>query len=172
MDFRLAPSAPELTWLAPRGFGKTKTAAATYNGKKIVVQTPPCPTRMFKDAGSKTLYMRLDESEVHREFAAWIESYEAHAAPLHEVEMSPSLRNGSFRLMVWDDAQWFDAAGTFLKDPPAVVEKCTCIMEFGGCWVSASKWGLKWRVTQVQLQDPAGPGDAPPPPKYGFIDDA
>lgn len=170
MDFR-AISPSELTWLPARGMGKTKTAVATLHGKKITIQTPTCPTRMFTDAGSRTLYLKLDDSEVHRHFATWIEALEAAAPDMNDYEKSPSLRNGSLRLMVWDDAQWFDASGAFLKDPPKAVGKCTCVLEFGGCWISTgARWGLKFRVSQIQVaaEDPDPPAKAK---SYSFIDD-
>ena len=181
MDFRAAPLPAEFTWLAPRGgpTAKSKTAAATFGGKKIQVQTPECATRLFADASSKTLYLDLpDASDVHREFAAFVQAFEDYAAvKFPEVECSPSLRNGSLRLVAWDDVQWFDAQGAFLKDSPKVVQKCACVLEFAGCWVSAARWGLKWRVVQVQVF----PGDdavhttvqRPPAPSlaaYAFVD--
>jgi hypothetical protein len=185
MDFRAAPQPSELTWLAPRGgpTARSKTAAATYNGKKILVQTPECATRMFVDMSSRTLYLQLPgDSDIHADFAQWIQSYEDFAASKFEgVEVSPSVRNGSLRLMVWDDTQWFDDSGTFLKDPPKALDKCTCILEFGGAWVSPGKWGLKFRATQIRAASGGGGGGSGsgsgsgngggPKKEYAFLDD-
>ena len=177
MDFRLAPKPTELAWLAPRGFGKTKTAAATSGGKKFVIQTPVCGVRMFKDQRSTTLYLSVND-DVRQEFAEFLKAYEEYAAGLPHaagIELSSCIRNTSVRLMVWDDAQWFDQGGNFLKDPPTSIDACACILEFGGCWISADKWGLKWRVTQVQLCDSSEtPAAREPPAKpaaFAFLDD-
>ena len=180
MDFRIAPQPSELAWLSPRGppNAKTRTAAATFQGKKVIVQTPPCTTRLFKD-NNVTLYLDLPSDESpHAEFAAWIESYEAFAAEhVQTGDATPSagVRNGSLRLMVWDDAQYFDADGTFLKEAPSAISKCVCVMEFGGLWVTERSWGLKWRVTQVQVLESApqatsggGGGGAPRFQGYAF----
>ena len=166
MDFRVAPQPNELTWLAPRGGpnAKTKTGAATFQGKKIVIQSPECATRMFKDTNSTTLYLELDQSEIHQQFATWIESYESFVetnVQLGQAAKSTSLRNGALRMMIWDNVEWFDASGTFLKEAPEVVKRCACAMEFLGCWVSDRSWGLKWRVSQIQVM-PALETDAAP----------
>lgn len=186
MDFRQAPAPETLAWQPPRGAGKTKTATATFAGKKIVVQTPECAARAFKNAGSTTLYLALDRSnDVHAAFATWIETLESYALTTHRdafanLAMSTSVRdNGSFRLMVWDDAQWFDQ-GAFFKDgaPETIAagQGASCIVEFVGCWSTDATWGLKWRVVQVQL---GGIGETQKTParapvatiKYAFADD-
>ena len=120
---------------------------------------------MFKDTSSTTLYLELDQSEIHQQFATWIESYESFVETNVQVgaaSKSASLRNGSLRLMIWDNVEWFDASGAFLKEAPGVVKRCACAMEFLGCWVTDRSWGLKWRVSQIQVMPPALGTDAPP----------
>ena len=184
MDFRQAPAPETLAWQPPRGAGKTKTATATFAGKKIVVQTPECAARAFKNAGSTTLYLALDRSnnDVHAAFATWIETLESYALATHRdafanLAMSTSVRdNGSFRLMVWDDAQWFHQNAFFKDGVPEIAagQGATCIVEFCGCWSTDATWGLKWRVTQVQL---GGVGEKTPARapvatvNYAFADD-
>lgn len=174
MDFRLAPKPSELTWLPPRGIPqKTRTAAATFQGKKLLVQTPECPVRVFRNQGSVTVYLDLTHSEVASDFAIWVESYEDFAAAVHvdcpAAAKSPSIRNGSLRLMIWEDAQWFDGCGVYLKHPPdGPLATASCILEFQGCWVGADKWGLKLRVTQIQVHEGKPPPKAPS--AYAFQD--
>lgn len=159
MNFTLAPKPSELSWGAPRGNGKTQTASATFGGRRLSIQTPPCATRMFREASSTTLYMVLD-TQVHRSFRAFVERLEAYAADLpfaRDLAMSSSIRerpgeHPSFRLNVWE-TQWFDEGGTFLKEPPMRIDGCSCILEFQGCWVGQTSWGLKWRVQQVRLEE-------------------
>lgn len=158
MDFRTAPQPSELTWVGPRGFGKTKTAGATYGGRKLLIQTPICATRMFKDPQSMTLYLSLTD-DIQKQFGDFVQSYETYAAGLPhaaDIELSSCLRNGSFRLTVWNDAQWFDASGVYLKEPPSAIHSCAAILEFQGCWVSGTKWGLKWKATQIKMGVVAG----------------
>lgn len=156
MDFRIAPQPAEFAWLSPRGppNARTRTAAATFQGKKVVVQTPPCTTRLFKD-NNTTLYLDLPSDESpHAEFAAWIESFETYASQnvsTGDAAPSPAVRNGSLRLMLWESCQFFDADGTFLKEAPSAISKCVCVLEFGGLWVTDRSWGLKLNVTQVQV---------------------
>lgn len=175
MDFRLAPNPCELSWQPPRGIpAKTRTAAATFQGKKLVVQTPECPVRLFRNQGSVTLYLDLTSSEIAKEFGAWVESCEHAASTVLEEwcpvdAKSPSVRNGSLRLMIWEDAQWFDGAGVYLKEPPdGPIATASCILELQGCWVGTGKWGLKLRATQIQVQK----GKAPPPAPsaYAFLE--
>jgi hypothetical protein len=173
MDFRQAPHPGELSWLPPTGFGKTKTAAATYGGKKIVIQTPVCRTRMFKDPRSTTLYLSLSGgNHVHEEFEHFIESLEKHAASLphaEHLELSSCLRNGSMRLTAWDDVQWFDHDGMYLKEAPKSIDSCACTVEFGGCWVTDQKWGLRWSIKQIRLSASA-PIVSTPVAEYAFLD--
>jgi hypothetical protein len=178
MDFRVAPKPAEFAWHAPRGgVGKTKTCGATYLGKKIVVQTPSCAARMFKDPRSTALYLSLTD-DVQREFGDFVKSYEDHAAKelvgtLAEKELSGCLRNngGSFRVTAWDDVQWFDHKGTFLKEPPTSVNSIVCVMEFGGVWVTDAKWGLKWRVSQIMTGPPENTSSsAPASSSYAFLE--
>ena len=185
MDFRVAPKPTEFAWQAPRGgVGKTKTCGATYLGKKIVVQTPLCAARMFKDPRSTSLYLTLTD-DLQREFGDFVKLYEDHAAKelvgtLTDKELSGCLRNngGSFRVTAWDDVQWFDQKGTFLKEAPTSVDSIVCVMEFGGVWVTDTKWGLKWRVSQIMTAEkPAYPtptaAQTPKPPTlvpYAFLE--
>lgn len=169
MDYRVAPQPSELAWLPPRGFGKTQTVAAMYAGKRIAIQTPVVSTRVYRDPRSVTLYLAVDDV-----FASFIQSYEDHAASLPyvaAVERSPAIRNGNLRVTVWEnEAQWFDVDGTFLAQPPAVVRKCACVLEFGGCWISNEKWGLKWRVTQIRLVESDDDCVKKPDTGYAFLD--
>ena len=172
MDFRQAPRSSELSWVSPKGFGKTKTAAATYGGKKIVIQTPPCKTRMFKDPRSTTLYLSLS-GNVGEDFREFVESYEKYATGLphaENIELSSCLRNGSLRLTAWDDVQWFDTDGTFLKEAPKSIESCMCTVEFGGCWVTETKWGLRWSIKHIRLMDTSPYAEPRPKPEYAFLD--
>lgn len=136
---------------------------------------------MFRDPRSTTLYLSL-EGDIGTAFSAFMTSYETYVAEKFEYgELSTCLRNGSFRVTAWDDVQWFDEAGAFLKDPPASVDGVACVLEFGGCWVGAAKWGLKWRVQQIQARPrprPAKrPGQGQEPSQqqqqqqYAFLDD-
>lgn len=170
MDFRVAPGPSELTWSAPTGFGKTKTAGATFGGKKIMVQTPAFKARMFKDPRSTTLYLSL-AGDIGEAFSTFVESYESFASTKLEGELSSCLRNGSFRVTAWDDVQWFDAAGVFLKESPTSLDAVVVAMEFGGCWVSNGKWGLKWRVQQIKaVSSPATPKPDVSKTEYAFVD--
>lgn len=172
MDFRQAPCPSELSWLSPTGFGKTKTAAATYGGKKIVLQTPQCKTRMFKDPRSTTLYLSLSGS-LHQDFEGFIESYEKYAAGLphaENIEVSSCLRNGSLRLTAWDDVQWFDTDGIFLKEAPKSIDSCVCTVEFGGCWVTEQKWGLRWSIKHIRLVETSPYIEPRQNPEYAFLD--
>jgi hypothetical protein len=173
MDFRVAPLPSELTWSAPVGFGKTKTAGATFGGKKIVVQTPPFKARMFKDPRSTTLYLSL-AGGTGPAFAKFVESYETFVSEnLGLGEPSSCLRNGSFRVTAWDDAQWFDCDRTYMKEPPTSLDVVIVSMEFGGCWISGGKWGLKWRIRQIKLAPSNdGPSNDGPSNGYAFVDDS
>jgi len=159
MNFKLAPAPRELTWSAPRGNGKTQTASVTFGGRRLSIQTPPCTTRMFREASSTTLYMGLD-TPIHREFQAFVERLESFASDLpfaQHLSLSSCIKerpggNPSFRLNVWE-TQWFDESGRYLKEPPMRVNGCTCILEFQGCWVGQTSWGLKWKVQQVRLEE-------------------
>lgn len=171
MDFRTAPAPTDLVWQGPRGAGKTKTCPATFQGKKFVIQTPLCKTRMFKDPRSTTLYLSLID-DLQQKFGEFIDVYEKHAAQHQTVELSSCLRNGSFRVTAWDDVQWFDDKGTYLKDTPTSVDSVVCVMEFGGVWVTETKWGLKWSVKQLMTKSaPAYPTPtSDPKPQYAFLD--
>lgn len=114
-----------------------------------------CRTRMFKDPRSTTLYLSLS-GPVNEEFHEFVESYEKYASGLphaENIELSSCLRNGSLRLTAWDDVQWFATDGTFLKEAPKSIDSCMCTVEFGGCWVTEQKWGLRWSIKQIRLVD-------------------
>lgn len=175
MDFRTAPSPADLTWQGPRGAGKTKTCLATFQGKKFVIQTPACRARMFKDPRSTTLYLSLTD-DLQQKFGEFVAAYETFAAK-HQtfeptVELSSCVRNGSFRVVAWDDVQWFDEQGVYLKEAPKSLDSVVCVVEFGGLWVTDTKWGLKWSVKQIMTKSESGKvvEKKPPSASYAFLD--
>ena len=180
----MAPAPSVLTWSKPTGMGKTKTAGATFQGRKIAVQTPTFPAKIYRDdhAGSTTLYLRL-EGELGDAFSEFLDSYERHASEFELGERSSCLRNGSFRISIWDDAQWFDEDGTHVPDSRTLTgtSAAACILEFGGCWITAAgRWGLKWRAMQILCASlPPTPSTSPTEEEpaaaaaaaYAFMDD-
>jgi hypothetical protein len=176
MNFQLAPKPHEFTWTPPKGNGKTKTAAATFGGRRISIQVPPSHTRFFREQSSTTLYFVLD-SDIHKKFQTFIENLESHASDFPHAtnrELSSCIRqrpgeHPSFRLNIWE-TQWFDQSGGYMKDPPMTVEGCSCILEFNGCWVGESSWGLRWKAVQIQLVDMPEDIKPLPKPQFAFLD--
>lgn len=176
MNFQVAPQPHELTWTAPKGNGKTKTASATFGGRRLTIQVPPSHTRVFREQSSTTLYLLLD-SPLHNKFQTFLQGLESHASQFPHAtdrDLSSCIRqrpgeHPSFRLNVWE-TQWFDQAGVFLKDPPLSFDACSCILEFNGCWVGESSWGLKWKAIQIKVEDMDGSVAPPPSPEYAFVD--
>lgn len=180
MHISQLPKASEYHWTSPQGRGKTKTASATYLGKRITFQVPPCRCRLFSDNGSHTLYLSL-EQEIHVAFQRIIEAYEAYMPEVLgcdiEYDILPSIRVSeggysgrsftSFRLPVWE-TQWFNESGGYLRDAPSPSEigVCSCMLEFQGIWMSSSsppKTGLKFRCIQVKIE----PSSKPTQPTQG-----
>lgn len=168
MDFRVAPTASELTWAPPRGTaGKTKTAAATYDGKRLRIQTPQCVAKLYKNTNGMALSISPGGDDIGRQFVEFLESYErVVASKAFAPEVSKTVYNGAIRLMCWDDTQWFDDAGTFLREAPDSVGSVICVLEFVGCWATAQRWGLKWRVVQVKVCS-----SEEDTPQFAFLDD-
>jgi hypothetical protein len=139
---------------------------------------------MFRDGHSTTVYLRL-RGPLGEAFANFVDSFERYASTEFEFgEVSSCLRNGSLRISVWDDAQWFDEAETHVPDPETLMgmTAAACLLEFGGCWITgAGRWGLKWRAMQIRAAViPTGPptgslfldDDTSDAPKgYAFIED-
>lgn len=152
-----------MTWTLPTGPGATKTIHATFHGKKLRVQTPVCRCKVFKDTASAALYLYFDDSTLHRDFEAYVhdlESFAAEMSCLHHLESRSCLRTShagtSMRFNVWESTQWYDEDGEYLKESPQM-RGCSCIVEFRGCWVSQTGWGLKWNVVQIKQARPPPP---------------
>jgi hypothetical protein len=167
MDFRFAPPASEIRFALPtrKSSGKTQTASSNV---RVSIQTPPCSARLFKDTASSSLY--ISPEQLSDEMWYYFSSYEAQLDDIKEDrEVASCMRNGSIRLGIFEDTQWFDVDGTFLGTaPPSEVARCACILEFGGAWMTEAKCGLRWRVSQVRLLRDLPP---PPPPPPMFLDD-
>lgn len=158
MDFRKAPHPSLLTWTPPTGNGKSKTVHATYQGRKLLFQTPRCRCRIFRDA-STSLYLYFDDTELQAEFKAFVEDMETYASQMMDrfdvhVECSSCIRQGrSMRLNIWENTDWFDRNGMKISsDVP--LDGCSCLIELKGCWVSSRSWGLKWNVLQIKQEEP------------------
>lgn len=156
MDCRLAPHPSLLTWTPPTG-ARSKAVYATFQGRKLRLQTPLCRCRLFRDSATASLYLYADDIEAHNDFWAYVQSLEEYClqlVSLRHLEMSSCIRNGtSIRLNVWESTEWFDDEGKVSDD--ADVEACRCLLELTGCWISPQKWGLKWKVVQIKKQAPA-----------------
>lgn len=162
----MAPHPSLMTWTPPTG-ARSKSIFATFQGRKVRIQTPPCRCRIFRDSGSASLYIYSDGHPVQDEFWAYVRSLEGYCASLkdvHHLEASSCIRNEtSIRLNVWESTDWFDADGRYVQSPESV-QCCSCILEFAGCWISTTqKWGLKWKVTQIM--------EGSLPTDHDFLDD-
>lgn len=160
MHISRLPPADRFIWTSPTGNGKTKTVSATYLGKRVKFQLPPCRCRLFTNQGSHTVYITL-ENEIQSEFRRLVEEYEAYVVSLVNpdggLELSSSIKSSeqytSFRLTVWE-AQWFDESGSFLRDAPGSMTVCSCILEFQGAWVGSTSFGLKFKALQIKAEPP------------------
>lgn len=157
MNFQVFPQPSEFVWSSPKGNGKTQTASAIREGRRLSLQVPACRTRMFRETASTTLYLCLD-TPIQKDFGAFVKRYEDYISTMEfarERTLSSCIKdtqNTSFRLPVWE-TQWFDQTGTYLKEAPAQVHGCSALLEFQGCWVNATHYGLKFKVVQIRLED-------------------
>lgn len=168
MDFRLAPDPRVMTWAPPTGT-RSKSVFATFQGRKLRIQTPKCRCRLFRDSATASLYLYSDGHEVQDDFLMYVkglEDYCSSLAFLRDSELSSCIRNErSIRLNVWESTEWFDLEGVHVQSPETI-NGCSCILEFTGCWLSTGqKWGLKWKVMQIKEEEP------PAKPSEDFIDD-
>ena len=169
MHIAKLPEPDKYLWSNPRGNGKTKTAAATYAGKRIRFQLPPCRCRLFDNQGSHTLYLTL-ENTVQKQFEERILEYETYAATVVSalagdgpLRLLSSIRSGhvsDFRLSVWE-TEWFDETGTYTSEAPTEMVACSCILEFQGVWIGSDTYGLKFRPVQIRAEQRRIPRDVP-----------
>jgi hypothetical protein len=161
MDFRLAPDPRVMTWAPPSGGARSsKSVFATFQGRKLRIQTPKCRCRMFRDGATSSLYLYSDDHEVQQDFLKYVTALEDYCSSLtylRNCELSSCVRNEtSVRLNVWESTEWFDLEGLHVPSPESL-NACSCILEFTGCWLSAGqKFGLKWKVVQVKEETPPG----------------
>ncbi len=174
MDFRTVDVAA-LRWTkTPRG------AAVSGPGGKVVVQTPllPCSVRPMRSTYAQgwSIDLRLPPGdELGASFGAFVQAVMQSAAawggvsaPEAAAPLSEFMGTRSLRVTAFSDALLFDKNGELVQEP-AGAKACTCLLELQGCWTSAARWGLRWRVAQVKLADAPRPG---PAPQFGFLADA
>lgn len=164
----MAPDPRVMTWTSPTGT-KSKSIFATFQGRKLRIQTPACRCRLFRDSSTASLYLYADPTSLHESFWSYVSSLETFCSAIphmKDLEASSCIRNEtSIRLNVWESTEWFDMQGVHVQSPETLAA-CSCILEFTGCWLSATgKWGLKWKVVQIK-EEPV-----PPKQELQFLDD-
>jgi hypothetical protein len=59
---------------------------------------------------------------------------------------------GTMVTTAFDDADWFGPDGVWEEPPMQGLygsRAASVLLELSGAWISATRWGLKWRVLQV-----------------------
>jgi hypothetical protein len=203
MDFRSLEPA-DLRWT--RGGGAPGGARVR---PQPTIQTPRCRARVTEIApGRARVDLRLaditepepaDGPALFEAFAGTCEALEAgaaHALGLGGDGTSKALfatvlrgGGGAMRVTAFDECEWFDADGAFLKGEAATAARAaageaSCVLTLTGAWESGARWGLRWKVVQVKLWPRAAAGDdatahavpmpkpkpKPQPAEYAFID--
>lgn len=201
MSFRAAaPIFQQLRW---RSYAKSMSASLP-DKCKIQVQTPrfPCVLEPGPGVGMTRLRLVLSARKaLHREFMDFLEHVEgvtvrqvtqgtAAGAEMQHRDLSSSLyvyeESATLGLMVFSECQWFDHTGTIIDEDITEYASsrklsAAAMCDFGGIWLSESRWGLKWTVREVKLYPPMeeddgdedGDEDAAetPGPVFLFVDE-
>ena len=176
MDFR-GVDPRDLRWSkTPRGAGVRGAAPG-----RVCVQTPCVPCRVTPMASQCsqgwTLELQFaDADPAASAFADFVEAVMASAVAWGGMAggqepaaaVTRGLTGRSLRVTAFSDALFFDAQGAAMAEPLKPHASATCLLELQGAWVSAARWGLRWRVTQVKMAEAGG---AAPVAAFAFVAD-
>jgi hypothetical protein len=159
MDFR-AIKPDDVSWRV----SGTNVYANLPDGRRPTFQMPKCPCLVTRQGkGMMRVDARLDPADpVHAAFADWVSHIEenAHGAPWNSgLGLSRAVYNWNFRLMAFSDTLTFDEEGKLSTDFVSA-RQMTALMDLSGAWKTDSKWGLRWRVSQIKF-DRAAPPEKP-----------
>lgn len=152
MDFRTVTA---VHW-EPRARGSP--CPRTPSGAPVTVQTPwfPCTASYVTGMFRLECVVRQDVA-IHAEFREWLEWLEDEATTAPELEewkgettMSRGVFRDTLRLMAFTDTQVFDDTGAMSADL-LDMQTCSCVMTLTGLWRTDTRWGLRWKVTQVKF---------------------
>ncbi len=166
MSFRAAASRfQHLRW---RAYAKSMSASLP-DKCKIQVQTPrfPCVLEPGPGVGMTRLRLVLSAGKaLHREFMDFLEHVEGvttRQVTQGDRDLSSSLyvyeESATLGLMVFSECQWFDHTGALIEEDIMEYARsrklsAAAMCDFGGIWLSESRWGLKWTVREVKLYPP------------------
>lgn len=195
-DFRGIDPASDVSWAASWSRGQPVARRAGTEAKpaaKLTVQTPVAACRVsLVGSGMYRIDMSFgSHPRAHADFCAWLCEVDEAAAAACRAEprlldwsrgkgQSSTLFRGNFRATAFSDTLCFDRDGKLSFDL-LDAQSCSCLLELSGCWSSAERWGVRWKVCQVKFD--VEPWCAPPPPPqheeappapvaFGFVDES
>jgi len=154
MDFRLVDFG-RLEW-QPTGSG----GSVRHAGARLSVQTPVMAFQAGPGRqGWPQLALTLVPGDVaHEAWRAFVARLAASAAEALGLDPARCFALGAtMQERLFGEELFFDEGGRRLDAPPAAGH-AAALLDLTGVWSSA-RWGLRWKVRQVQLAPPR----APPP---------
>lgn len=173
MDFRSIDPA-SIEWKTHAKFGPRPVA-------KVRVRTPVCRARVGAPTGGRQ-GVEMAPPAAFLEFLEAVDDRAAESAVVAEwasglAHSRTIYRGTTFHVSVFSDTEAFDAT----TNEPSVgrlhhAYAASCILELQGCWSTAQKWGVRWRVAQIKFcvrdgtedsdsDDPFEPKQRPRPEK-------